>query len=52
MKYSAEAMLAMIRAKAMGTRMCMKSAEIQEREGNMVIIAPCVAPRVPVGQAQ
>jgi hypothetical protein len=27
----------------------MKSAEIQERKGNMIIIAPCVAPRMALG---
>jgi hypothetical protein len=40
MKYSADTMLAMIKAKAMGTRMCMEPTEIQESESNDFIIAP------------
>jgi hypothetical protein len=56
MKYSADTMLAMIRTKAMGTRMCMEPAEIRKRRGKAFIIAPragvCrtfpVAPRVVV----
>jgi hypothetical protein len=40
MKYKAEIMLAMIKAKAMGTSMCMKPAEAQESESKGLIIAP------------
>jgi len=40
MKYRAEIMLAMIKAKAMGTSMCMKPAEAQESESKGLIIAP------------
>jgi hypothetical protein len=42
MKYSADTMLAMIRAKAMGTRMCMELAETRKRRGKKFIIAPRV----------
>jgi hypothetical protein len=41
MKYSADTMLAMIRTKAMGTRMCMEPAETGKRRGKTFIIAPC-----------
>lgn len=40
MKYSADTMLAMIRTKAMGTRMCMEAAETEEHEGKVIIISP------------
>jgi hypothetical protein len=40
MKYSADTMLAMIRKKAMGTRMCMEPAESRKRRGKRFIIAP------------
>lgn len=40
MKYNADTMLAMISAKAMGTRMCMEAAETEKRVGKMVIISP------------
>jgi hypothetical protein len=34
-------MLAMIRAKAMGTIMCMEPTETGKRSGKTLIIAPC-----------
>ena len=40
MKYSAEIMLAMISANAMGTSMCMKFTVVGGREGVRLIIAP------------
>jgi hypothetical protein len=40
MKYSADTMLAMIRTKAMGTRMCMEPADTGKRRGETIIIAP------------
>ena len=39
MKYSADTMLAMIRTKAMGTRMCMEPIETGKRRGKTFIIA-------------
>jgi hypothetical protein len=50
MKYSADTMLAMIRTKAMGTRMCMEPAETRKRRGKTFIIAPraCVCRAFPV----
>ena len=48
MKYSAEIMLAMISAKAMGTRMCMKfTGVVGLRVGVYLIIAPAGAPMRP-----
>jgi len=41
MKYSADTMLAMIRANAMGTIMCMEPTETGKRSGRTFIIAPC-----------
>jgi hypothetical protein len=40
MKYSADTMLAMIRANAMGTIMCMEPTETGKRSGKILIIAP------------
>lgn len=40
MKYNADTMLAMIRTKAMGTRMCMEPTETRKRRGKAFIIAP------------
>jgi hypothetical protein len=42
MKYSADTILAMIRTKAMGTRMCMEPTETRKRRGKTFIIAPRV----------